>query len=65
MVSSVALLGRAQLSLDTADPGRRPLQLDLTAYRALTDLNTWQWDIEQYETTLLDTEDKLSLFRSD
>ncbi|MBI5841565.1 MAG: 5'/3'-nucleotidase SurE [Chloroflexi bacterium] len=21
-----------------------PLQLDLTAYRALTDLNTWQWD---------------------
>jgi 5'/3'-nucleotidase len=23
-----------------------PLQLDLTAYRALTDLNTWQWDDE-------------------
>jgi 5'/3'-nucleotidase len=23
-----------------------PLQLDLTAYRALTDLNTWQWDNE-------------------
>jgi 5'-nucleotidase len=21
-----------------------PLQLDLTAYRILTDLNTWQWD---------------------
>jgi len=21
-----------------------PLQLDLTAYRALTNLNTWQWD---------------------
>jgi len=21
-----------------------PLQLDLTAYRALTDLNTWHWD---------------------
>ena len=23
-----------------------PLQLDLTAYRALTDLNTWHWDVE-------------------
>lgn len=32
-----------------------PLQLDLTAYRALTDLNTWQWDEPLYETTLLET----------
>ena len=42
-----------------------PLQLDLTAYRALTDINTWQWDETHFETTLLETEDKLSLFRSD
>src|SRR5688572_15096669 len=27
-----------------------PLQLDLTAYRALTDLNTWQWDKPSLET---------------
>jgi 5'-nucleotidase len=31
-----------------------PLQLDLTAYRALTDLNTWQWDEPIYETSLLE-----------
>jgi 5'-nucleotidase len=42
-----------------------PLQLDLTAYRALTDINTWKWDDTQFDTALLDTEDKLSLFRSD
>jgi 5'-nucleotidase len=42
-----------------------PLQLDLTAYRALTDINTWKWDDTQFETALLDTEDKLTLFRSD
>jgi 5'-nucleotidase len=42
-----------------------PLQLDLTAYRALTDINTWQWDDTQFETTLLDTEQNLKLFRSD
>ena len=42
-----------------------PLQLDLTAYRALTDINTWRWDETRFETTLLETEDKLSLFRSD
>ncbi len=40
-----------------------PLQLDLTAYRALTDLNTWQWDANNYDTDLLDN--KLTLFRSD
>jgi 5'-nucleotidase len=40
-----------------------PLQLDLTAYRALTDLNTWQWDDSSYETHLLDN--KLTLFQSD
>jgi 5'-nucleotidase len=31
-----------------------PLQLDLTAYRALTDLNTWQWDASSFETTPLE-----------
>jgi 5'-nucleotidase len=40
-----------------------PLQLDLTAYRALTDLNTWQWEESKYEATVLDN--KLTLFRSD
>jgi 5'-nucleotidase len=31
-----------------------PLQLDLTAYRALTDLNTWVWDdVSILESTLL------------
>lgn len=35
-----------------------PLQLDLTAYRALTDLNTWSWDApsSSFESTLLDLE---------
>lgn len=42
-----------------------PLQLDLTAYRALTDINTWRWDDTQFETALLDTEEKFTLFRSD
>ena len=28
-----------------------PLQLDLTAYRALSDLNTWHWDEGSLETT--------------
>ena len=42
-----------------------PLQLDLTAYRALTDLNTWHWDDAPFETTLLQSSDKLNLFRSD
>ena len=42
-----------------------PLQLDLTAYRALTDLNTWQWDDTVMETTPLEPSDKLTLFRSD
>jgi 5'-nucleotidase len=40
-----------------------PLQLDLTAYRALTDLNTWQWEDPGYDSDLLDN--KLSLFKSD
>jgi 5'-nucleotidase len=30
-----------------------PLQLDLTAYRALTDLNTWNWDEHPSETPLI------------
>jgi 5'-nucleotidase len=42
-----------------------PLQLDLTAYRALTDLNTWQWEEPVYETALLGTEKNLTLFRND
>ena len=42
-----------------------PLQLDLTAYRALTDLNTWHWDESPYETPLLEPTGKLTLFRSD
>lgn len=42
-----------------------PLQLDLTAYRALTDLNTWHWDESPYETALLQSSGKLTLFRSD
>jgi len=40
-----------------------PLQLDLTAYRALTDLNTWQWDSTDYDPDLL--EKKVALLRSD
>ncbi len=40
-----------------------PLQLDLTAYRALTDLNTWQWEDSNPETTVLDN--RVTLFRSD
>jgi len=42
-----------------------PLQLDLTAYRALTDLNTWHWDESPFETPLLKASDKMTLFRSD
>jgi 5'-nucleotidase len=42
-----------------------PLQLDLTAYRALTDLNTWHWDESSYATNLLESSGKLTLFRSD
>lgn len=38
-----------------------PLQLDLTAYRALTDLNTWRWEEVEPETTLLETSQKVSL----
>lgn len=41
-----------------------PFQLDLTAYRALTDLNTWHWDESSYETPLLESSGKLTLFRS-
>jgi len=42
-----------------------PLQLDLTAYRALTDLNTWHWDDSPFETPLLESSEKLTFFRSD
>jgi len=42
-----------------------PLQLDLTAYRALTDINTWHWDASHLENALLETSDKLTLFHSD
>ncbi len=40
-----------------------PLQLDLTAYRAITDINTWQWEESNHETTMLDN--SLTLFRAD
>jgi len=42
-----------------------PLQLDLTAYRALTDLNTWQWDEPHSESALTEVREKMDLFRSD
>jgi 5'-nucleotidase len=42
-----------------------PLQLDLTAFRAMTDLNTWHWDESPFETALLESSGELSLFRSD
>jgi len=42
-----------------------PLQLDLTAYRALTDLNTGQWDDSPFETSLLEASEKITFFRSD
>ncbi len=32
-----------------------PLQLDLTAYRVLTNLNTWQWEVPDSETTWIGT----------
>ena len=38
-----------------------PLQLDLTAYRALTDLNSWHWDEPALETTLLEASQTISL----
>ncbi|MGZ9222318.1 MAG: 5'/3'-nucleotidase SurE [Anaerolineales bacterium] len=38
-----------------------PLQLDLTAYRALTDLNTWHWDELSLGTALLEASQKVSL----
>src|SRR5215510_1524973 len=42
-----------------------PLQLDLTAYRAITDLNTWQWDDSILEPTLQEATQKINFFRSD
>jgi len=42
-----------------------PLQLDLTAYRALTDLNTWHWDDLLFETALLEASGKFTLLCSD
>ncbi|MBI4760769.1 MAG: 5'/3'-nucleotidase SurE [Chloroflexota bacterium] len=41
-----------------------PLQLDLTAYRAITDLHTWRWDEASDTAALLEAE-KLTLFRKD
>jgi 5'-nucleotidase len=40
-----------------------PLQLDLTAYRASTDLNTWHWEEPDYDGDLIGS--KLTLFSSD
>jgi 5'-nucleotidase len=42
-----------------------PVQLDLTAYRALTDLNSMHWDDFFYESSLLETSDELTLFHKD
>lgn len=42
-----------------------PLQLDLTAYRAITDLNTWQWDELSLGTALPEASQKMTLLRSD
>jgi 5'-nucleotidase len=45
-----------------------PLQLDLTAYRALTDLNTWNWDelpARPAETAPLETSESLDLVHKD
>jgi 5'-nucleotidase len=42
-----------------------PLQLDLTAYRALPDMNSWQWEETHFENTLLETEAQVPLLRSD
>ena len=45
-----------------------PLQLDLTAYRALTDLNTWNWDeppAEPAEASLLEASEPLNLIHKE
>jgi len=42
-----------------------PLQLDLTAYRALTDLNTWQWDESLHGNSMLEKTENLTFFHSD
>ena len=42
-----------------------PLQLDLTAYHAITDLNTWHWAQPTFETTLLETTSEMTLFHND
>jgi 5'/3'-nucleotidase len=42
-----------------------PLQLDLTAYRALTDLNTWHWDETPQETAVLKPAINLNLLSGD
>ncbi len=41
-----------------------PLQLDLTAYRAITDLNTWHWDEIPFEAALLEPSHEASLSSS-
>jgi 5'-nucleotidase len=38
-----------------------PLQLDLTAYRALTDLNTWNWEEATSGSVMLEASQKVSL----
>jgi len=42
-----------------------PLQLDLTDYRALTDLKSWHWDEYPFETALLEASEKVTLLHSD
>lgn len=42
-----------------------PLQLDLTAYRAIIDLNRQHWDKSTFETTLLKATSEMTFFSSD
>ena len=36
-----------------------PLQLDLTAYHVLSNLNTWHWNESSFETTVWETSQKM------
>ncbi len=40
-----------------------PLQLDLTAYHVLANLNSWQWNESSFETTLLEASQKVFVSR--
>jgi 5'-nucleotidase len=40
-----------------------PLQLDLTAYRMLSNLNTWHWNESSHEAMLLEVSQEMLLSR--